>query len=76
MMWLATSSPTWRGGLGAGLDGRPHAAHVAADDGGHQSAADLHPFDDLHVGRLGHRVGRFDQGHEPLGFQIVQWRLA
>ena len=52
----------------AGFDGRPHAAHVAADYGGHIGAADRNAFDDFHVGCFGHGVSRFDQRDQPLGF--------
>ena len=44
MMWLAISSPTWLGRRCARFDRRPHAADVAADDRGHQAAADLTRF--------------------------------
>src|SRR6185503_1822117 len=51
------------------------AADIAPDDGGHVGAADLDRLDDLDIGRLGHRVGRLDQGHPALGLDQAD-RLA
>src|SRR5688500_354922 len=63
------------GGLGAGVDRGANAADVAADDRGHERAADLDRLDDLDVGGLGHRVGRLDQRDPALGLDHAQ-RLA
>ena len=57
------------GGGGAGLDGGADAAHVTADDGCYQPAADLYALDNCHVGGLGHGVRGLDEGYEPFGFQ-------
>src|SRR5207247_1893458 len=62
-------------GLGAGVDGGLHAADVAADDRGHERAADADRLDHLDVGGLAHRVGPFDQAYPALGLEHAE-RLA
>ena len=55
-------------GAGTGFDGRPYAAHIAADDGRYQSAADVDTFDDFNAGCLYHGIGGFDQCQQSFGF--------
>jgi hypothetical protein len=55
-------------GLGAGFDRSSHAADIATHNGGYQGAADADSLDDLYVGSLCHRVGRFYQADEALCF--------
>ena len=50
----------------SGFDGSADAAHITAHHGGHQSAAQIHAFFNLDVGRLCHRVRRFDDGRDVL----------
>jgi hypothetical protein len=63
------------GRVGSGLDGRTHAAHVTLHDRRHVGVADAHPLENLHVGRLGHRVGGLDEAHESLGLQKSDRRV-
>ena len=53
---------------GSSFDGCSDRADIAADDGRDVSTTDIDSLDDLDTGRLGHRVGRFDQGQEAFGF--------
>jgi hypothetical protein len=64
--WLLTNSPTWDAAFAPASTA--HASHIAADDRRHQPAADADALDDLHVGRLGHRVCRFHQPDESSSF--------
>ena len=60
------------GGLGAGLDGRPHASHVTLDQSRDIRAADLHSAGEMHVGRFEHGVGRLDHSDQALGLDQAQ----
>src|SRR5438270_12920234 len=60
------------GGLGAGVNGGADGADVAADEGGHVSAADLHLAGQGDVGRLAHGVGRGDGGDQALGLDQAE----
>ena len=44
----------------SGLDG----ADIAADHNGHEAGADLLLADEMHIGCLDHRIGRFDSADQ------------
>ena len=50
--------------VGTRFDRSSNAADVAAHDRRDQATADVNSLDDLHVGRLGHRVGRLNQADQ------------
>lgn len=61
---LAAAAP----GVGSGL----HGGHIPGDKHTDQTAANLVPAKELHVGRLQHRIGGFDQGDESLDLKHAQ----
>src|SRR4029079_630724 len=60
-----------RGG-GAGVGGRLHRGDIAADDRGDQPGVHLLPADEDDVGRLDHRVRRFDHADQAARFDETE----
>ncbi len=67
-MWLLTNSPTWEAAAAPASTAAAHAADITADHRCDVRAADVDSLHNLHVGGLGHRVGRFDQCEQAFGF--------
>src|SRR5262245_20391115 len=59
-------------GCGAGVGRAFHRGHIARDKRRDEPAAHLVPADKLDIGRLEHRIGRFEQGNEALRFNHSQ----
>jgi hypothetical protein len=56
------------GSICTGFNGSADAADIAADNGRYQSAADLNPFDNLHICGFHHCIGRFNKSDQSLCF--------